>query len=375
MNEAVSKNESGMKWTWRLGRFAGIDVYLHATFLALIGWVILAHWMRHHSLEAVANGVALTVAIFLCVVLHEYGHALAARRFGIPTRDITLLPIGGVARLERMPDDPRQEIQVALAGPLVNVGIAALLAIWLVFTRSFEPLGALGVASGSFAERLLMANIVMVLFNLIPAFPMDGGRVLRAALALRMPHVRATRIASGIGQGAAVLFGVAGLFSNPFLILIAVFVWVGASQETAAVRMRHSLAGLPVRSAMLTDFRTLVPEDRLARAVELTLAGSQQDFPVVRDGSVAGLLTRDALLESLKQYGPNAPVSVAMLPAPCMADADEPLEALIMRLPGFDCHTVAVVTKGRLAGLVTMENIGELVMFHSLAQAPLRRAA
>jgi len=282
-----------MKWQWRLGRFAGIDVYVHATFLLLIGWVGYSHWLANHLWSEVLSGVFFILALFLCVVLHEYGHALTARRYGIKTRDITLYPIGGVARLERMPDRPLEELWVALMGPLVNVLIAAGLFAYLFFSRNLVPMNELTIASGSFLERLMAVNISLVLFNLIPAFPMDGGRVLRALLAMRMEYVRATQIAANIGQGFAFLIGFVGLFSNPFLVFIAFFVWIGASQEAGMVQMRNSISGIPVTRAMLTDFKSLSPDDKLSQVVALVLAGSQHDFPVVdAAGKVAGIRRR-----------------------------------------------------------------------------------
>ncbi|WP_345348415.1 site-2 protease family protein [Candidatus Villigracilis affinis] len=190
-----------MKWQWKLGKFAGIDVYVHATFLLLIAWVGYSHWLENNNWGEVFSGILFILALFACVVLHEYGHALTARKYGIKTRDITLYPIGGVARLERMPEKPIEELWVALMGPAVNVVIAAGLFAYLYLTSSLVPLSELTMASGSFLERLMTVNITLVLFNLIPAFPMDGGRVLRALLAMRMDYVRATQIAASIGQG------------------------------------------------------------------------------------------------------------------------------------------------------------------------------
>src|SRR5512147_2026082 len=183
--------EFTMKWQWKLGRFAGIDVYVHATFLLLIGWVGFSHWTEHQSWAEVLNGILFILALFACVVMHEYGHALTARKYGIKTRDITLYPIGGVARLERMPEKPIEELWVALMGPADNVVIAADLFAYLSLTSSLVPLGELTVASGSFLERLMAVNVSLVLFNLIPAFPMAGGRVLRALLAMRLGYIRA----------------------------------------------------------------------------------------------------------------------------------------------------------------------------------------
>src|SRR5512133_3537146 len=278
-----------MKWQWKLGRFAGIDVFVHATFLLLIGWIGYSYWLQYETIAKVAEGILFILALFLCVVLHKYGHALTARHYGIKTRDITLYPIGGVARLERMPEKPIEELWVALMGPAANVVIAAGLFAYLTVTYPLVPLTDLTVASGSFAERLMTVNLSLVLFNLIPAFPMDGGRVLRALLAMRMEYVRATQIAANIGQGLALVFGFVGLFSNPFLLFIAFFVWIGASQEAGAAQVKNTVGGVPVTRAMLTDFKTLTPRDNLSQVVALILAGSQHDFPVVdATGRVAG---------------------------------------------------------------------------------------
>jgi Zn-dependent protease len=269
-----------MKWALSLGRIAGIPVYVHATFALLLGWIAFLHWTSSGSLSAVASGLLFIVALFGCVLLHELGHALAARRYGIRTRDITLLPIGGLARLERMPDRPVQELWVALAGPAVNVAIAAVLFLWLVGTRTLVPLESLSVVGGPFVERLLVVNLFLAVFNLIPAFPMDGGRVLRALLAMRIDYVRATRIAATVGQGVALLFGFVGLFANPFLILIALFVWSGASQESAMVQARSALGGVPVESAMITDFRTLHPSDPALAGGNVGAGGSSFPRPL-----------------------------------------------------------------------------------------------
>ncbi len=231
-----------MKWSWKLVDIAGIGVYMHATFLLLIGWVVLIHWMQGQSLSQTLEGVAFILALFLCVVLHELGHALTAKKYGIRTRDITLLPIGGLARLERMPDDPKQELWVALAGPAVNVVIAAGLSVWLDLVGSFETLGGLSLLEWPFLARLMAVNVLLVAFNMVPAFPMDGGRVLRAILATRMDYTKATEIAASLGQAIALLFGFVGFFTNPFLMFIALFVWIGAGQEAKTQMSGKSFA-------------------------------------------------------------------------------------------------------------------------------------
>jgi Zn-dependent protease/CBS domain-containing protein len=359
-----------MKWSWKIGTLAGIELRIHVTFLLLLGWVGAAHWMSGKTLDAALNGLAFILALFGCVLLHELGHSLAARRYGIPTRDITLLPIGGVARLERMPEKPAQEFWVALAGPAVNVVIAALLFAWLNITNGWAPLSRLNVASGPFLERLLIANVWLVLFNLIPAFPMDGGRVLRAVLASRMEYVRATQIAAGIGQGLALVFGLIGLFGNPMLLFIALFVWIGASQEASATQMKAAMAGTPIRAAMLTDFRHLDIGDTLADAVRLILEGSQQDFPVVERGRVAGILTRSDLLVALAEHGPDLAVAATMRRDFLTTDYTEMLEVAFQRLQACECHTMPVIHEGRLAGLLTMDNLGE----YFLVQAALKKS-
>jgi len=354
-----------MRWQWKLGTFAGIDVFVHATFLLLIGWIGYSYWLQYGTIAKVVEGILFILVLFLCVVLHEYGHALTARRYGIKTRDITLYPIGGVARLERMPDKPIEELWVALMGPAVNVVIAALLFAYLFISRGLVPMTDLTVASGSFIARVMAVNITLVLFNLIPAFPMDGGRVLRALLAMRMDYVRATQIAANIGQGLAFLFGLVGLFGNPFLLFIAFFVWIGASQEASMVQMRNSISGIPVTHAMQTKFETLSPSDRLDRVVNLILAGPQQDFPVVQDGQFVGVLTRDDFIKALSQQGQNTPVLDVIQRNIPSVDSHEMVETALIRLQESGAKTLPVMHGGRFVGLVTSENITEFLMIRS----------
>lgn len=350
-----------MKWSTTIGRFAGIDVKVHATFLLILVWVAITHWRAEQSLQAIAAGVFFILALFFCVVLHEYGHALTARRYGVKTRDIILLPIGGVARLERIPDNPRQELWIALAGPAVNVAIAIVLALWLQLSATWQPVEELTVTGGSFAERLLVVNVFLVVFNLIPAFPMDGGRVLRALLGLKLDYARATQIAASVGQALALVFGFVGLFANPFLVFIALFIWIGAAQESSLVQIKSALGGIPVHQAMITDFRILEPNDTLGSAVDLTLATSQKDFPVVTGGQVTGILTQGDLLKALDTSGRGSRVRDAMQTTFEIAEISEMMEPVFQRLQACACHTLPVVAGGHLAGLVTMDNVGEFL--------------
>jgi Zn-dependent protease len=355
----------------KLVRIAGIDVYVHATFFMVVAWIALVHWNRSQSLAAVIEGVAFILVLFACVVAHEFGHALTAARYGIRTRDITLLPIGGLARLERIPDVPVQELWVALAGPAVNVVIALLLFGWLQVSGVWHSIEEIGVTTGAFAERVMVANVLLAVFNLLPAFPMDGGRALRALLATQMEYTRATQRAAMVGQGMAILFGFIGLQGNPMLIFIALFVWIGAAQEASMVQMKSALAGIPLRRAMLTHFRTLSPASTLGDAVDLLLTGSQQDFPVVADGRIEGMLTRSDLVKALPVRGRDAPVAESMRECPT-AEASEMLETVFARLQSRDCHTIPVLERGALIGLVTMDNVGEFLMIHGAERGTAR---
>ena len=355
-----------MRWSWRVGKLAGIDVHVHATFWLLLVWVGLAQYRSGGSIAAAVPEIAFVLAVFGIIVLHELGHALTARRFGIATRDITLLPIGGVARLERMPREPRQELLIALAGPAVNFALAGMLYLALAATggvRSVAEAASLdaGFLSRALPARLIGINIWLAVFNLIPAFPMDGGRVLRAALAMRSGnYARATEQAARIGRAFALLFGVLGLFvvGNPFLVFVALFVWLGAAGEAAAVQTSSTLSGVPVGQVMITDVRTLSPDDPLERAVRLVLDGFQQDFPVVADGQVVGVLTRAALIRALAERGLGSPVASAMQRDFRAAAPDEPVEEVLSRLETCGCHAMPVVRGRELLGVLTTENVG-----------------
>lgn len=349
-----------MRGSLRLGRFLGVEVNIHATFLLLLAFVAISAALD--EAQSVPAALAFVVALFGCVVLHEYGHALAARRYGIATADITLYPIGGVARLERMPEKPTQELVVALAGPAVNLIIAA--GLWLamqVLALPALPLGQVGLLEGPVIERLLGVNLSLALFNLLPAFPMDGGRVLRALLSLRLGRERATRAAAALGQSMALAFGLAGLFGQPMLLFIAFFVWIAAGQEAAAVTRRSLLDGITVRQAMLTDFRALAGADSVERAVALILAGSQQDFPVLDDRGV-GLLTRDQVIEALSKPEPRPAVGALMHRDLPVLAADMPLEEALALIQARALFSVPILDEGRLVGLLTMDNVAELLM-------------
>ncbi len=354
-----------MKWSWKIARIAGIDVYVHATFFFLVAWFGYHYYKTFGTLTAALDGMAYIIALFSCVVLHEFGHALTARRYGIVTRNITLLPIGGVAAMEKLPEDPLQEIKVALAGPAVNVVIAGLLWIWLSVNNVQVSQEELTTSGGPFLFRLMIVNIFLVVFNLLPAFPMDGGRVLRAALAMKMDHQEATARAAAIGQNFAIMFGLLGIFYNPFLLLIAIFLWFGAGAENQAEQMKNTLAGTTAGHAMLTEFHILSPDDHLSKAIEFTLAGSQKDFPVGTSHQLSGVLTQNDLIQALQQHGEHIKVGDIALRNIKTVSSHTPIQQLLEELQADSTHMLAVSNGVQIVGIVNLENVVELIKIHT----------
>jgi len=364
-----------MGWSFKIGRLAGIDIFVHFTFLLLLGWIGFAGFTSTGDVGAAMASVALVCAVFVIIVLHELGHAMAARYYGIPTRDITLLPIGGVARLERMPEKPVQELVVALAGPAVNVVLAGVFFV-IALVQDLSPPESVLTFGDGIVLQLLLVNVWLVLFNMLPAFPMDGGRVLRSLLAMRLGPTRATEVAATVGRGMAIVFALAGLLSlfsasvfgssasvfglplqpMPMLILIAFFVWFGADQERAAVQARAGLAGVPVHTLMVRRFVAVAPDDTLGVVAYYVRRGYQQDFPVVVDRRVVGLLTGNDLMYAMSEYGSDTRVFQVMQRDFPSVGPEEPVERGLALLSGGH-PVVPVVHNKELVGLLTAENV------------------
>ncbi len=364
-----------MKWSFRITTILGTEVRIHATFALLLGFVAWQSMSLGKGLPAALESMLLVCAMFTCVLLHEFGHVLAARRYGIKTPDITLLPIGGVARLERMPRKPSEELVVALCGPLVNVVIASLISLMGGLALSPGP-GDAFMQPGHFWETLMQWNLVMVFFNLVPAFPMDGGRVLRALLAMMISdYAKATRWAAAIGQSLAVLVVVSMVVSGafqPMLMLIAFFIFFAAGQEAAQISSQEAARDLRVRDAMLTDFHSLPPNAVLREAVDLLLAGSQHDFPVLDDeGGMMGIITRHRLIEALADQGPGYPAQLIIERCETSVEPSLGLAAAMERLSASGSPALPVIDPltERLVGLLTAENVGETL----LVRAALRQ--
>ena len=350
-----------MSWSWKIGEFRGIAVYAHATFLLLLTWILVAPLLSGQGFIQAVTGAAFVTLLFACVFLHELGHALTAQRYGIPTRDITLYPIGGIARLSRIPREPAQEIRIALAGPAVNGALALLL--FLGVSLAAWAAGTPGALThDSLPTQLLWANLALAGFNLLPAFPMDGGRILRAFLARKLGYAEATRIAAQVGQAMTFIFGLVGLLYNPALLFIAFLVYLGATEELAAVEAELGFRGVPVSQGMMTQFETLSPADPLSLAMERLLAGAQDDFPVLDGGALVGMLSRAQLVAALGKHGPNMPVAHAMRRDPSVIAAQESLEAVYPQVQQAEMQSLPVMDDGRLVGLITLENVAELLM-------------
>ncbi|MCS0504897.1 site-2 protease family protein [Ancylobacter mangrovi] len=355
-----------MPWSLTVGHVYGTAVRIHVTFLLFLVWIWAAYYRQGGS-GAAWEGVAFVALLFLCVLLHEFGHILAARRYGVKTPEVTLWPFGGIARLERIPEKPSEELVVAIAGPLVNVVIAAVLLLFLGGHVGMEHIENIENPQVSLVAKLAAANIFLVVFNLIPAFPMDGGRVLRALLAMTMGHAQATQTAASIGQALAIGLGFLGIFGNPMLIVIAIFVFLAASGEAGSVQMKQAAQGLLVQDAMITQFETLGPQASVGDAAEALIRTTQKEFPVVDGaGHLRGVLTRDAMIHALQKSGPAASVIEAMQGEVPTVPVRSPLDAALRLLTEKRAPVVGVLdAAGRLVGLLSPENVGEMMMLRA----------
>jgi Zn-dependent protease/CBS domain-containing protein len=355
-----------MRWSVTLGSIGGSVIRIHIIFLLLLVW-IGAIYYREGGIQVAAQATILILIIFLCVLLHELGHIFAARCFGVTTRDATLWPFGGIATMERIPEKPSQEIVVALAGPAVNAVIAAALLLWLGSHFDPENLIQIDDPAVPMAIKVAGANIMLVAFNMIPALPLDGGRVLCTLLAMRVGNALATEITADIGQGFAVAFGILGIFYNPLLLIIAVFVFLAASGEAANTQLRAMAHGTLVSDAMVTEFHSLGTSATINDAIEALIHTAQTEFPVVDEfGHLLGVLAHDGIIKVLYERGASTPVLEAMqadVPTvPAQAKLDMALGFLLQK--GYPVVGVTD-THDRLIGLLTVENLGEMMMVHS----------
>lgn len=372
-----------MNWSLKLFKIKGIDIKIHLTFVLILIWAAY-RWSvsTGEGLQGAVFGIVATLLLFFSVTLHELGHSFQALKYGIKVRDITLMPMGGLAQIEEIPEDPNKELRIALAGPLVNFAIAALL-IGIGALLDARALVSLNELKASFGRvswsgllaYLTAANLMLGLFNLLPAFPMDGGRVLRALLAKRMNHAKATRIATHVGQGFALLMGLWGFMSGSWtLVIIAIFVWMGAGQENQGAQVKQTLGETTVGQVMTRSPHALKVNDSLSKAVELTLSTSQSDFPVLAWGSnrVAGMMSETDLLRGLQSKGANAAAREVMRTQIAISSPEEPLHAAQQKMATRRTRALPVVnSEGDLIGLLTAADINEayrlMTVQHKLA--------
>lgn len=353
------------RWAFGLCTVSGIPVRIHVTFLLLLAW--LAYKALVGGGPGAIPGILFVLAIFACVVLHELGHSVVAQARGVTVHEIVLYPIGGIARLGHMPP-ASQELQIAIAGPLVNVVIAVSLYVGLQARAAFQPMDALRLGDGFWWQELMIANVFLAAFNLLPAYPMDGGRILRALLTSAMKdEARATEVAATIGQVLAFCMGFYGFFSGAYmLIFIAILIYMGAAQESAVVRSRALVEGMRARDAMVREFRVLPVGATLQEASDILLATSQQDFPVLNGEEVVGVLSRQDLMRGLATDGPGGYVAGAMRRQFASLEPDADLRDAAIALQTGELPVALVMENGKLLGILTMENLAELLVLRQI---------
>ncbi len=356
-----------MNSSWKLLAVRGIDIRVHMTFPLILAFAAV-QYSAADGWRGALFGVIAVLLLFVLVTLHELGHSFAALHYGIPVRQIVLLPIGGLAQLERMPEKPSQELVVALAGPAVNVVLAVLMGLlaWALDIPVLASFQTYTLTLTTFFSFLLVYNVMLALFNMLPAFPMDGGRVLRALLAMWLRYDRATAVAVNIGRLVAVLLGLWAVATGAlFTGLIAIFIFVAGSQELAAIRwqsrLRRSGYGHAVREVFSPMAGALGPYDSLRQALAERMRGWQSDFPVVDDGRYIGFITEDGLLRAANLYGPDALVYAAMSPDVRPVSPHTDLLDVVSQMARLRVWALPVVEYGRLLGMITYRQIQEFI--------------
>jgi len=358
-----------MKKSLKLGKPFGIKLAVHWTFLLLIAWVVIMDLTRGRSFNEALWSILFVLVLFVCVTLHELGHALVAKRYGYPTKSITLLPIGGMANIEKMPEKPKQELWITLAGLSVNVVIA--LVLWGIISTTggvTTEMSVQAITSNNFLVLLMIVNVFLVVFNLIPAFPMDGGRILRSILSFKMKREKATRVAMMSGQIFGVLFVFTGIFINPFLVIIGIFVFLGARMEYEEVRSRYVLNGYTVHDVLMKHYTTLSPTDDLKKAVNILLDTREEKFLIAEKEQIFGLLTKKDIIRGLSEHGETVTVDRVMTSTFEALKADMPLIQAFEIMKRNKTDILPVVKEDHLEGVLDLENIQEFIDVKSAMQ-------
>jgi Zn-dependent protease/CBS domain-containing protein len=353
-----------MKWSLQIGKLFGIPIRVHLTFLLLLFFIAIIGSRQGGAIGAL-SGVISIVFIFLCVVLHEIGHSLMAIHYGVEVKDIVLMPIGGVSRMEEIPEDPKKEIAISVAGPLISFGLALIFLIMAQAAGQKVSIKSLSVFQGNLIVNLFWINLILGMFNLVPAFPMDGGRVLRGLLAMGMDSLRATKIAVSLGQAFAIILFFFGIFFNWWMALVAIFIYLGAEGEERMTALRATLGKSPVRLAMITDIHTISPDQTIGQVLESICHGFQQDFPVVENDVVVGLLTKEAIFSALHKHEKSALVKDVMQKDFLFTTEDASLSEIFKKMTAEKLSVIPVMRGNRLKGLINLEQIGK---YHMICQ-------
>ncbi len=360
-----------MRGSFRLGTAFGIGVFIHWTFAILILFIVFTNYRAGQDAVQILWSVLFILSIFVTVFLHELGHALAARKFNIGTRDITLLPIGGLARLEKIPEEPKEELIVALAGPAVNIMIALLCALFIAFPTTSEEGSVLlseGITPKNFLLYFFLVNIWLSIFNMIPAFPMDGGRVLRALLSMIMSRIRATNIAARIGQLIAIGFVFAGFYINPFLIFIGLFIILGAQGELSMTQTSHYLKGYVIGDILMKQYESLEAHETIGEAVEKILNGPYKSFLVNKEGGVIATLNRDEVIKALAEKGKNVLISDVMNTNLLVFESNTPIDGAYIKMNEQNQEMAIITKNGAFLGVVDTENIMEFILIKNASE-------
>jgi len=358
-----------MKGSLKLGSIAGIGIFIHWSFSLLLAFVIYVNHKSGYNINQTAWTVLFILSIFVTVLLHELGHALVAKKYNIKTKDITLLPIGGLARLEKLPEKPLEELMVAIAGPLVNLALAFLTALIISVPEDPKVLATLlskGISGNTFFLNFFLVNIWLAIFNLIPAFPMDGGRVLRALLSFKLNRHIATKIAARVGQILALGFIFAGFFINPFLIIIGMFVIIGAQAESEFVESKYFLKGYTVRDVLMTKYQTIDANQKIKTAIKLLLDSQYKIFLVTENGEPVGTLHRDHLLVALAEKGEEEPLYTFMNRDLVFLDANALLEDVFELVYSNKSNLMLVTENDRFIGTLDTENLIEFILIKEI---------
>lgn len=358
-----------MKGLFKIGTIAGIGIFIHWTFTLLIAFIIFINYKNGQNSVQIAWSVLFLLCIFITVLLHELGHALTAKRYNIKTKDITLLPIGGIARLERLPENPLEELVVAIAGPFVNFMLAFITQFFITIPQDSEELLVLlssGINANNFFLNFYIVNLTLAVFNLIPAFPMDGGRVLRALLAFRMNRNTATQIAARIGQLIALCFILIGIFSNPILILIGLFVLFSAQVETESVEFKNLLKGYTVRDVVMKEYQTIEADDTIKKAIVILLESEHRKFLVTQNDKLVGTLNKNQIIKALSEKGEEEFIYNVMDRSLAYIDINTQLEKVIERLYEKKASVLIVNENDQLAGILDADNLSEFILINSI---------